>query len=122
RSSDLLQMAGCNVQYSPFFKVFGQDKVSADGLRSDAFKGVSFLFPLGRGKDGFIGGYRGDLHIAGFLYFVQYLDKGQIGPVGKAELDDTTALHSRRVRATPVKPFSTLIPNGQRWGVLLGFP
>src|SRR5690606_30394302 len=119
---DFVQMAVCNVQYPPFFKVFGQDKVPADGLRSDKFIEKVLLFLFRWGMDGFIGRYRGDLHIARFLYFIQYFDKGKLWPVGKAELDDATALNARCVRATAVKPFATLIPSREGWRVLLGFP
>src|SRR5690606_8808631 len=92
---DFAQVSMCNVQYPTFFEVFGQDKVSADRPGSDEFKGIALLFLFRSGFDRFIDGYHGDLHIAGVLYFIEYLDKGKLGPIGKAELDDTTALYAR---------------------------
>src|SRR5690606_7219114 len=67
---DFLQVSVRNVQYPTFFEVFGQDKVSADWLCSDKFKGIAFLFLFRWWFDRFVGRYHGDLHIAGFLYFV----------------------------------------------------
>src|SRR5690606_24553756 len=119
---DFVQVSMCNVQNSTFFEVFGQDKISADWLCSHEFKGVSFLLLFRWWFDRFISGYHGYLHIAGILYFVEYLDKGELGPIGKTELDDTTALNACRVRATSVDPFSTLIPYRKGWRILLGFP
>src|SRR5690606_17789076 len=92
---DFLQVSVCNVQYSTFFEVFGQDKVSAYWLCSHEFKGVIFLLLFRWWFDRFVGGCHGDLHIAGFLYLVEYIDKGKLRPIGKAELDDTTALYAR---------------------------